>query len=239
MRALALAILAVCLLLLGTLGTWQASRFIERRAIFAQMEVSQALPVAELTSAQQLTEAFDYRNVRLAGGKLLMEKTALVARRFHKHLPGNWTITPYQFSDGSVVIVHTGWLPDARPTDPRTPPAELTGIVVTPTKVKTDDVARTDRAFSLDGLPFLGALDTEFLYTTLALPAPPRPNTLVVLTGDEQPNVYPAPSHAHITNPYLTPAVHFGYATLWYGAGLLMIWLFWAGWTGRLDPSAR
>lgn len=240
LRVLAVLVLVICLAILFSLGTWQATRFLERRDSFATMEARQAMPVVAVSSADQLGPDLDYRNISLDGGRLRMDLTVVVERRFHKHLAGNWTVTPYQFADNSVVVVHTGWVPEAEVDALQSPPAELTGIVVTPKRVKLDDLARRDPAFSLEGTPRLGELDTALIYDKAEGMKPPaRPNTLVALNGPEVLQVYPMPSVEHITNPYLTPAVHFGYASLWFGSALLMIWLFWAGWTGRLDPSAR
>lgn len=239
LRALAVLALLICLAILGSLGTWQASRFLERKDIFERMDAGQALPVVEVVSATQLLPAFDYRTIELSGGRLQMDQTVLVERRFHKHLPGDWTVTPYIFADGTAVWVHTGWIPEDQRELAAHHPALLRGLVVTPNDIAADDIARSNPKFTLENHPVIGELDLELLYDALEPAGPPRDFSFVVLNGPGQPKTYPTPSHAYITDPYLTPAVHFGYATLWYGSGLLLIWLFWAGWTGRLDPTAR
>ena len=241
LRALAVLALLVCLLILGVLGTWQASRFLDRRVMFEKMETRLALDPLEVTSARALTEDVDFRKVRLEGGGLMLDRTAIIQRRFHKHLAGDWTFTPYAFSDGSMVMVHTGWVPENRPDlYTNTPAQPLIGMVITPKRTNPDEFARRDDSFELRDLPRLGEPDAAFLYSRLGeFTPPPRFDTIVVLSGPAEPNTYPTPSFEHITKPYLTPAVHFGYATLWYGSALLLCWLFWAGWTGRLDPHAR
>ena len=110
-----------------------------------------------------------------------MDRTALIERRFHNHLAGNWTVTPYQFADDSVVVVHTGWLPEGQPEHATNVPPDLNGVVITPKNLNLDVRARKDIEFTLSALPRLGELDAEFLYEQLGLEAPPRPDTLVVL----------------------------------------------------------
>lgn len=249
LRVLAVLALVICLAILGSLGTWQASKYLLKRHTFALMDERLTLPVVPVSSASDLVEELDYRRVQLRDGALDNERSVLVSRRFHKNQPGFFVATPYVFEDDSTVLVQRGWVPEKDGEDlassaPLPPPDSLVGLVYTPRDPRPDDLARESRAageFEPGGWQALGELDADLLYDALPHAPPPRTNTLVILGEDFAQNwdQLPEPTHDYITDPYLTPAVHFGYATLWYGSALLLIWLFWAGWTGRLDPGAR
>ena len=142
-------------------------------------------------------------------------------------------------------FVQRGWIPehmeDAPPTS--APDAPLVGLVQM-SGIREDVLAREYAAagrFDLQSLPRLGDLDVALLYDTLDAPRP-RADLLVVLGDDYREHAsaeLPTATYDHITRPYLTPMTHFGYAFLWYGAALLLVWIFWAGWTGRLARGSR
>ena len=244
-RGLALVALVMALAILASLGTWQAGRYLMRRDIFDRMEEHLPQAIVTVDSATDFAEIPEFRRVRLEGGSLALEHTALIPRRFHKHLPGAWVLAPYVFADGSVVFVQRGWIPehmeDAPPTS--APDAPLVGLVQM-SGIREDVLAREYAAagrFDLQSLPRLGDLDVALLYDTLDAPRP-RADLLVVLGDDYREHAsaeLPTATYDHITRPYLTPMTHFGYAFLWYGAALLLVWIFWAGWTGRLARGSR
>lgn len=238
-RFLAIGVFIICMVILSILGTWQATRYVERVDIFELRDARQALPRIEIRSATELTAETDYRNIELVGGTFEVDKTIVLTRRFHKHLAGLWPVTPYRFGDGSVAMVHTGWVPEDEPAALKHEPRDRFGFVITPNNTRQDEVARAMPDFAMANLPVLGEMDVAFLHEHLGGTTPPRPDTLIILNGPSERGVYPTPSYDHVMDPYLTPSIHLGYATLWYGSGVLMIWLFWAGWTGRLDPRAR
>ena len=204
-----------------------------------------------MTTATQLTDELDYRWVNLEGGRFATDKTAVIPRRFQRHIAGNWLLTPYEFADGSVVIVHTGWIPEGRPELEGEAPRLATGIVVTPFEFTEDVLARAAPDFSFEGKPRLGELDPGSLYMRMQATTPPRDATYVVLAEQRAPlsrppavapvdeREYPQPATEYILNPYLTPSIHLGYAALWYGSLLMLCWIFYAGWTGRLDPGRK
>ncbi len=247
-RFAAIILLFGALAVLLALGTWQAGRFIDKRERFDAMEERLPLAPVRVSTARELEqEDLAWRRVELTGGEWLPSATAGIARRFYKNRPGYWVLTPYRFEDGSVAFVQRGWSPepvwkDAAGEDLAGYPA--IGLLQPLGEVNPDVVARAALEageFDIWRTPEIGEPDLEVLYDALQVDDA-RPTVLVVLGEDyaevrgEQP---PIPDVTHLTQPYLTPMTHFGYAFLWYGAAVLLCWLFWAGWTGRLDPSYR
>lgn len=252
LRALSVGALLCALAILAALGTWQGSKFIDKWGTFALMDERLELEPIDISSATQLTDDVDFRPVRLQAGALVPDQTALVVRRFHKHRPGSFVYTPFRFTDGSTVLVQRGWVPEGNAAQivagAPLPDQDLLGFVYTP-KERTADLEARERVengqFSFDPTPEMGEGDTEVLYEAMGddVTPPPRLNTVVVLSeqfASTWPrDGLPEPAWQHITTPYLTPSMHLGYTVMWYGSGVVLMWVFWAGWTGRLNPGYR
>ncbi len=252
LRIAAIVALLAALGILGVLGTWQFSKYLAKRTSWATMNERLEEPPLTIRSATELTAPVDFRRVRLAGGELRPERSALVARRFYENQPGYWVITPYVFADGSTVLIQRGWVPeDAGPElakEAEVPPGDaLVGMVYTkpvevPDRVSRDRLSAGEFELDESAWPVLSDVDTDLLYDALPFDGPRRPTT--ILLGREFARSWDGSgkiiaTDEHVTAPYLTPGTHLGYATLWYGSALLLCWVFWAGWTGRLDPHHR
>lgn len=241
---------AVMLAILISLGTWQAGKYLAKQPRFGKMHERLPREAIVIQSATALEPtSTDFRKVRLAGGGFKQKKTVLIGGRFWQREPGLWVLTPYVFADDSVVWVQRGWVPQKKgpaiAEDAPLPSPDFSGGFVYSTSafepsIHARRLARKGRLLSRSELPVLKSLDIELLYDLVDGPDPGR-NSIVVLGSDfaeQWESEYPVPTDEHITDPYLTPMKHFTYAVLWYGCSGLLIWLFWAGWTGRLDPEA-
>lgn len=245
------SVAAVALFLgaLGTLlalGTWQAGKFLDKRPRFQQMEERLDRPPVEFRSASRLgDDSVDFRRARLVGGSFDRKHSVLIGEQFDRGRPGFWVLTPYVFADGTSVFVKRGWVPNENPRElvreTEAPENPVVGIVYPPyAPPEIEDSADSD-PFGRRKLPVVSSLDLEYLHESLPTPGPGR--TALIVLGDEfakdwEPR-YPKPSAEHVTDPYLTPGKHLTYTVLWYGCAALLVWLFWAGVTGRLDPQAR
>lgn len=234
-----------------SLGVWQASKFAVKRPYFEAMNGRMDEAPLEVDSASDLTEkSTDFRKVELTGGGFERNYTVLIAGRFHEHDRGYWVLTPYVFDDGSAVYIQRGWVPykggrKIARESPLPPSTFSGGFVYTPIYTDRDPRARKKAKkaspFEAEKMPILAGLDVELLYEQIPYDGPGR-RTLIVLGeqfGKSWNHSNPIPTDEHITDPYLTPMKHFTYAVLWFGCAALLVWLVWAGWTGRLDPGAR
>lgn len=248
-RVAAVIALLVSLAILASLGTWQANRYINKRELFDLMDDRIPREIVSISSATSLDDpAMQFRRVRLEGGEWRWDHSVGVARRFFRNKPGHWVLTPYVFEDGTAVWVQRGWAPDtvwqnvASTPDPDG--LAPVGLVQRLAEVVPDPLARGELAegtFDLTRQPELGELDTGLLHDALGARTSPR--DIIIVLGEDYADLRgehpPIPTVTHITQPYLTPMTHFGYAFLWYGAAVLLCWIFWAGWAGRLDANAR
>lgn len=212
------------------------------------MEARLPLEPVNVASVDDFAPELHYRRIRLTGGELRLDQSVILARKFYKNLPGFWVMSPYVFADGSAVWVHRGWSREGEGLNDATVPVpgdlELIGLLYHPTRTIEDKLARRaveEGRFDFSDVPVIGEVDIQLLEQAAGHRAPNR-ELLVVLGPDiakQWPDARPTPTDEHITKPYLTPMTHFGYAVLWYGAALLLCWIFWAGWTGRLAPSRK
>jgi len=244
-RSLLLPALLVFAVLIA-LGTWQIKRKAWKEALIASLTERlttppQALPPA--TAWVKLDRTNDeYRRVKVTA-TFDNDREALVfaapsAFRPDVGGPGYWVFTPARLSDGSIVIVNRGFVPDAR-RDPRSrpqgqiaEPVEITGALRWPDDrhwfTPADDPAH-NLWFTRDpaGIAAAKSLDPKTVapfYVEQEAPTPPgglpQPGKLVVALPDN----------------------HLQYALTWYGlaAVLAAVFGFWAATAGRqTGPSHR
>lgn len=127
-----------------SLGLWQLNRAEEKRSMLALEAASAAAPAVPLEQVLDDIEsaATLYTRINLVG-EWLPEKQLLWDNRIADGTAGYEVITPFQSSDGNIVLVNRGWVPigssrDALPPivagvmDGRT--WELQGVVTQPSK---------------------------------------------------------------------------------------------------------
>jgi cytochrome oxidase assembly protein ShyY1 len=199
-------------------GFWQLRRLDEKRERNDQVAALAELPVVEVSELADpgdydAVEPIEYR-VASATGFYRADEELLVRNRSFGGAPGSWVMTPLETTDGSVVLVNRGWIPnsgqlDAVPPEAAAPSGRVTveGLVrATETRGRigatdpadgrlTDlaraDVARIDEQTDGELLPF---------YLQLQRQDPPP--------GDEAPEPVPVPE------PDEGP--HLSYAGQWF-----------------------
>jgi surfeit locus 1 family protein len=243
-RSLLLPALAAFAVLIA-LGTWQIERKAWKEALIAMLTERLAAPPRALASSNdwgKLGRASDeYRRVKFRA-TLDNEREALVFAapsvfRPDVTSPGYWVFTPARLSDGNVVVVNRGFVPDARrepqsrPQSQIAEPIEITGALRWPDDrhwfTPADDPAH-NLWFTRDpaGIATAKGLDLKTVapfFVEQEAPTPPgglpQPGKLVVSLPDN----------------------HLQYALTWYGlaAVLAAVFGFWAATAGRQPGPAR
>jgi len=230
------ALLAFAVLI--ALGTWQIERKAWKEALIASLTEHLAAPPQALPSATtwaRLDRTSDeYRRVKFTASfdnaREALVFAAPSAFRPDVSSPGYWVFTPSRLSDGSMVIVNRGFIPDAR-RDPRSRPQgqigelEISGALRWPDDrhwfTPADDLGH-NLWFTRDpaGVAAAKGLDAKTVapfYVEQDAPTPPgglpQPGKLVVALPDN----------------------HLQYALTWYGlaAVLAAVFGFWAATAGR------
>jgi surfeit locus 1 family protein len=239
-RSLLLPALAAFAVLIA-LGTWQIERKAWKEALIAALTERLAAPPRTLPSSKDWAKldrtSDEYRRVNFTAS---FSREALVFAapslfRPDVTSPGYWVFMPARLSDGSVVVVNRGFVPDAR-RDPQSrpqsqiaEPLEITGALRWPDDrhwfTPADDPAH-NLWFTRDpaGIAAAKGLDPKLDPKTVApfyieqeAPTPPgglpQPGKLVVSLPDN----------------------HLQYALTWYGlaAVLAAVFGFWAATDGR------
>jgi surfeit locus 1 family protein len=237
-RSLFLPALLAFVVLIG-LGTWQIERKAWKEALIATLAERLATPPQALPSAADWPkldrDSNEYRRVKFTAtfdnAHEALVFAAPSAFRPDVTGPGYWVLTPARRSDGSIVIVNRGFVPDAR-RDPQSRPQgqiadaiEITGALRWPDDrywfTPADDAAH-NLWFSRDpaGIAAVKGLDPKTVapfYVEQEAPTPPgnlpQPGKLVVTLPDN----------------------HLQYALTWYGLAAVLagVFGFWAATSGR------
>jgi surfeit locus 1 family protein len=120
------------LVLLG-LGTWQVERLYWKEALIAERTArTTAVPIALPEPGAPLSpEEFadlDYRRAT-ATGQFLHDREMYLAARTMEGSVGYQVVTPLQRTDGSVVLINRGWVPDARKEPAKRAEGQVSGGV--------------------------------------------------------------------------------------------------------------
>jgi surfeit locus 1 family protein len=221
------------------LGTWQIERKAWKEALIAALTERLSAPPQPLPTAKdwaKLDRASDeYRRVKFIAtfdnAHEALVFAAGTALRPDVTSPGDWVFTPARLSDGSIVVINRGFVPDAR-RDPQSRPQgqiaetiEMTGALRWPDDrhwfTPADDPAH-NLWFTRDplGIATAKGLDPKAVapfYVEQEAPTPPaglpQPGKLVVALPDN----------------------HLQYAVTWYGLAAVLAAVFgvWAARSGR------
>jgi surfeit locus 1 family protein len=225
------------------LGTWQLQRKAWKEALIASLDERLAAPSVALPSRtdwSKLDPANDeYRHVTLTGtfdyaNEALVYAAASAFRPDVADLGlGYWVFTPARLTDGSVVIINRGFVPQGR-QDPKArtagdppDPIAITGVMRWPSArhwfTPNDDAAHnlwfTGDPTAIAAAKGLGAVAP--FYVEQEIPVPPgglpHPGRLVVVLPDN----------------------HLQYAITWYGLAIVLVVVFvaWAASTRRSDAG--
>jgi surfeit locus 1 family protein len=231
------ALLAFAVLI--ALGIWQIERKAWKEALIAALTERVAAPPQALPAAKdwaKLERAVDeYRRVSFTASfdnaREALVFAAATAFRPDVTSPGDWVFTPARLTDGRVIVVNRGFVPDAR-RDPKsrpqgqiTEPIEITGALRWPDErhwfTPADDPAH-NLWFARDpaGIAAAKDLDAKMVapfYIEQEAPTPPgalpQPGKLVVALPDN----------------------HLQYALTWFGLAAVLAAVFgaWAATSGR------
>jgi len=237
------ALLAFAVLI--ALGTWQIKRKAWKEALIASLTERLAVPPQALPSptawAKLDRTSDEYRQVKFTASfdnaREALVFAAPSAFRPDVTSPGYWVLTPARLSDGSVVVVNRGFVPDAR-RDPRSrpqgqiaEPVEITGALrwsddrhwFTPADDPAHNLWFTRDPAGIATAKNLDAKNVAPFYVEQDAPTPPgglpQPGKLVVALPDD----------------------HLQYALTWYGlaAVLAAVFGFWAATSGGQPGPAH
>jgi surfeit locus 1 family protein len=236
------AVLAFVVLI--ALGIWQIERKAWKDALIASLTQRvaaspQALPAAGDWAKFDRTSD-EYRRVKFTASfdnaREALVFAAATAFRPDVTSPGYWVFTPARLTDGSVIVVNRGFVPDAR-RDPQSrpqgqivEPIDMTGALRWPDDrhwFTPADEPTHNLWFARDPAAIAAAkgLDPKTMapfYVELDAPTPPgglpRPGRLVVALPDN----------------------HLQYALTWFGLAAVLAAVFgtWAATSGRRTPAS-
>ena len=205
---------AIMLLILLGLGTWQVYRLQWKTGVLARIaaaEQAQAVPLgpdpAPYTKVS-VTGRFRYDLTASFGAEVRDTKSGPTM--------GSYQLVPLERDGAPPILVDRGWVADGAKADDPDGPVTVSGYIRPSEHTHwfspADDLA--DRHFY--------TLDTGVIALSLGLPEP-EPFTLIAL-GSET-GAYPAPAQ-HLPRP---PNNHLSYAITWYGlaVALLVIFIVW------------
>lgn len=228
---------ALAFALLLTLGFWQIRRLGEKEALIARVEARLDAPPQQppprAAWAGLAPADYDFRHVR-AAGRYLAGPDALVYTRppegFGRE-PGYLVLTPFEFSDGGVVLVERGFVPESKKAAYGAPPSgdvTLTGHLHAPQSrnLFTPVDAPAQRIwYTRDPAAIAAVLEIAGAAPFSLAPDPGGP------IDPEQPR--PAPSAPQIVNNHLS------YAFTWFALASALAIVFALFARGRLAASGK
>ena len=122
------------LITLVALGSWQWQRLGEKEALIAELKARIAAPVASLPADLSDPDAVRFLKVELAG-RYLHDKEMRLTNRVRDKVVGLHIVTPFELTDGRVILVDRGWVPlnlespETRPDSLLEGPREVTVLL--------------------------------------------------------------------------------------------------------------
>ena len=201
-------------LILLALGAWQTQRLFWKNEINEFRAAQTAADPVPLPAALEPFDAWHYRPVYVEGRFRHDDETYLAARSFKRQV-GVQVITPFETTDGRVVLINRGWVPDARKEPRKRRKGQVEGLV----RIEGLVVAgQTDSWIKPDNLPDKNTwfwLDLPTLSAKLGMPE----QTFLIDAGDaENPGGFPIGGQTRL----ILRNEHLQYALIWYllAAGL-------------------
>jgi len=231
---------ALCMLAaLLSLGTWQVERKAWKEGLIATLEQRLAAPPAALP-AQATWERLDpgemeFRRVAFSA-EFLHDQEALVytpgsSLRADVSGPGYWVFTPARLSDGSVVVVNRGFVPEGRQDVKTRAEGQVAGVLAITGALRWPEPRGL---FTPSDNP---ERNLWFVRDQTAMAAAKHWGSVAPFFVDQEAPVPPGglPRPGKIT-PSL-PNNHLQYALTWYGLALVLVVAFaiWA--RGRIAEA--
>lgn len=225
-RVITLLLFSCALAILLGLGTWQLVRGLEKAKINDQVATGRQTEKRLLAQPDNWAD-LDY-SLAIFAGNWREEKSFLLANRLLQGRPGYEVLTPWEFPDGSWILVNRGWRSDTE--------TKNFGI----TKVQSDQppsgqLYRPSKGFTL-GQTWSGEIDwpLEVLYYDMPALSRALEHSLapaVLVLNQQHPD-----SFVTIWRPTtITPERHYAYAAQWWGLALTLI-VFGLIWRRKLPP---
>jgi surfeit locus 1 family protein len=218
--------LAVFLILVA-LGTWQVQRLHWKEGLIAQRQAGVTGPSIPLPETLSAAKGLEFHHVTLSGEFLNQDELYLHAIA-SGGTPGYHVVTPFRLTDGNIVLVDRGFVPEDR----RDPITRATGEITGPTRITgLLRFSGGDRSwFTPANQP---AQDLWFSMNLPAMAASLHLDRVLPLYVDADatpvPGGYPQGGQ---TNTSL-PNDHLQYALTWYGLAVVCViyyLLFIRGW---------
>jgi surfeit locus 1 family protein len=223
-----------CALGLASLGTWQLHRKQWKEDLIARIAARAAAPPVPVAEAAALLAGgadIDYLHVRLTGQLRNDAERYLYAPGASG--PGWHVYTPFELTDGGMVWVNRGFVPDARKAPPTRPQGLLAGEVTITGLVRA---ARARGVFQPENQPATNTWywpDVGELSASLPANAHSLPFTI---DADRLPEVPGGLPRGGVTRLTLDNR-HLAYALTWYALALTLIGVFLAAALGRRAPA--
>lgn len=212
-----LATLAALMVLLS-LGTWQLQRMAWKQGLIAHAEAQLAAPAVSLPLGDP--SGLDYRRVAVSGS-YRHDLAFAFGFSAENGRPGGRLITPLRLSDGRVILVDRGWMPEDRL------PPNVPGDLQPGGTVALDGIARwrgdAERGWmtpdDTPGLRRWYGWDVPAMADALDLTIVPL---VLVLDRSEGPAGLPKAEPVSIE----FPNDHLSYALTWYGLALALLVIY-------------
>ena len=225
-RAFRWKITLLCLLTLPMLiglGVWQLERAKEKQHRQARMDSVAAQPPAELPGTEW--QALEVNRRVLLEGHYWPDRNWLLDNRQRQGRVGYEVVTPFELTDGTVVLVNRGWIAAARHRDEHPNPPVPSGEVT----LFAQWLAPSDH-------PLLSGRPASRGWPAVALTL--DPHAMGERLGESVPNFYarlddgsPGVLITGWQDLEVSAARHFGYAVQWFTMALAVV--FWGLWANR------
>lgn len=210
-RVAAMVSVAVAIVVLLALGTWQVQRLTWKEALIVRLEARAHADPVPVPAAIDDPAAWEFRPVTVRG-RLLLQRSMLVTARPRQGRVGYEVITPLVRAEGPPVLINRGFVPmDGEATATAGPEGEVTvrGVVRVPSP---------PGAFQPDNRP--GARTWAWVEISAMAAAAGLDDALPVVVEQVPTGALPAGIEPAVT----LPNNHLQYAFTWYSlAGVLVI----------------
>ncbi|HLZ67778.1 MAG TPA: SURF1 family protein [Aliidongia sp.] len=108
------------------LGTWQLQRLAWKTGLIADREAALSVPPVGLPDTTDAAAALDFHRVSGAGA-FLNDKELYIGAFSTRDVEGYQVVTPFQLSNGKILLVNRGWVPEAKKDPATRPDGQITG----------------------------------------------------------------------------------------------------------------